>query len=133
MVTNGRGERRSLRRHSANATAMTPKAACSTQLSVTINKINIALATSLENAAEQPIVQLYAQLVRIEEAFRDAKCPRCGCVPKHSGIRNFSRFDVLLLIAAFAIAVLLSSHLAMISLPSSLRTSSAFHSAKRLR
>ena len=43
------------------------------------------LATSLENDAAQTIVKIYAQRMKIEEAFRDAKCPRFGWALKYSG------------------------------------------------
>jgi hypothetical protein len=65
------------------------------------------LATSRENDAAQTIVQPYAQRMKIEEAFRDAKCPRFGWTLKYSGSRSLHRLDTPLLIAAFAIAVVL--------------------------
>lgn len=65
------------------------------------------LATSLDNDAAQTIVALYGQRMKIEESFRDAKCPRFGWALKHSGTRSKMRLDALLLIAALAMAITL--------------------------
>ena len=84
------------------------------------------LATNLENDAAQTIVQLYAQRMKIEEVFGDAKCPRFGWALKYSGSRSLDRLDALLLIAAFAIAVvlLIGAAAAQTGIEKSLRASS---------
>ncbi len=65
------------------------------------------LATSLDNDHAQTIVDIYAKRMKIEESFRDAKCPRFGWALKHTGTRSTFRLDALLLITALAMAVTL--------------------------
>ena len=52
------------------------------------------------------VVNLYALRMRIEEAFRDLKCPRFGLGFSHCLSRDPLRLAALLLIAALAMVVL---------------------------
>lgn len=62
------------------------------------------LVTSLAHAQENPnhIVNIYRQRMRIEENFRDSKCPHYGLGLKKSLTRAPERMEILLLIAAIA-------------------------------
>lgn len=62
------------------------------------------LVTSLSQALENPnhIVTIYRQRMRIEEHFRDSKCPHYGLGLKKSLSRTPQRMAILLLIAAIA-------------------------------
>lgn len=62
------------------------------------------LATSLHQAQDNPnhIVNIYRQRMRIEENFRDSKCPHYGLGLKNSLTRDPERMNILLLIAAIA-------------------------------
>ncbi len=62
------------------------------------------LATSLPQARNNPshIVNIYRQRMRIEENFRDTKCPHYGLGLKDSLTRTPERMAILLLIAAIA-------------------------------
>jgi len=62
------------------------------------------LVTSLSQARENPkhSVNIYRQRMRIEENFRDTKCPRYGLGLKNSLTRTPERMGILLLIAAIA-------------------------------
>jgi len=62
------------------------------------------LVTSLHQAPNNPnhIVNIYRQRMRIEENFRDTKCPHYGLGLKHSLTRTPERMAILLLIAAIA-------------------------------
>lgn len=60
--------------------------------------------TSLPQAQNNPnhIVNIYRQRMRIEENFRDTKCPHYGLGLKDSLTRTPERMAILLLIAAIA-------------------------------
>jgi hypothetical protein len=62
------------------------------------------LVTSLTQARVNPnhIVNIYRQRMRIEENFRDTKCPHYGLGLKNSLTRTPERMAILLLIAAIA-------------------------------
>lgn len=62
------------------------------------------LVTSLRQAQDNPnhIVNIYRQRMRIEENFRDTKCPHYGLGLKNSLTRSPERMAILLLIAAIA-------------------------------
>lgn len=62
------------------------------------------LVTSLSQALDNPnhIVNIYRQRMRIEENFRDSKCPHYGLGLKNSLTRVPERMEILLLIAAIA-------------------------------
>jgi hypothetical protein len=62
------------------------------------------LVTSLNQAQNNPnhIVNIYRQRMRIEENFRDSKCPHYGLGLKNSLTRSPERMNILLLIAAIA-------------------------------
>lgn len=62
------------------------------------------LVTSLHQARDNPnhSVNIYRQRMRIEENFRDTKCPHYGLGLKHSLTRSPERMAILLLIAALA-------------------------------
>ena len=62
------------------------------------------LVTSLPRARDNPnfIVNIYRQRMRIEENFRDTKCPHYGLGLKNSLTRTPERMAILLLIAAIA-------------------------------
>lgn len=62
------------------------------------------LVTSLIHAQDNPnhIVNIYRQRMRIEENFRDSKCPHYGLGLKVSLTRTTERMAILLLIAAIA-------------------------------
>ena len=62
------------------------------------------LVTSLHQAQDNPnhIVNIYRQRMRIEENFRDSKCPHYGLGLKNSLTRAPERMNILLLIAAIA-------------------------------
>lgn len=62
------------------------------------------LVTSLPQARENPnhIVNIYHQRMRIEENFRDTKCPHYGLGLKKSLTKTPERMAILLLIAAIA-------------------------------
>lgn len=62
------------------------------------------LVTSLDQARDNPnhIVNIYRQRMRIEENFRDTKCPHYGLGLKNSLTRTPERMGILLLIAAIA-------------------------------
>jgi hypothetical protein len=62
------------------------------------------LVTSLPQARDNPdhIVNIYRQRMRIEENFRDTKCPHYGLGLKKSLTRDPERMGILLLIAAIA-------------------------------
>ena len=62
------------------------------------------LVTSLLQSRDNPnhIVNIYRQRMRIEENFRDTKCPHYGLGLKNSLTRTPERMTVLLLIAAIA-------------------------------
>lgn len=60
------------------------------------------LATSLQNEAAETIVRIYAARMQIEETFRDTKNSHFGWGLEHSGTKCTRRFDVLLMLAAFA-------------------------------
>jgi Transposase DDE domain len=62
------------------------------------------LVTSLLQARDNPnhIVNIYRQRMRIEENFRDSKCPHYGLGLKNSLTRTPERMVILLLIAAIA-------------------------------
>lgn len=62
------------------------------------------LATSLPQARDNPahLVNIYRQRMRIEENFRDTKCPHYGLGLKNSLTRTPERMAILLLIAAIA-------------------------------
>jgi hypothetical protein len=62
------------------------------------------LVTSLAQARDNPnhIVNIYRQRMRIEENFRDSKCPHYGLGLKKSLTKAPSRMGILLLIAAIA-------------------------------
>lgn len=62
------------------------------------------LVTSLPQARDNPnhIVNIYRQRMRIEENFRDTKCPHYGLGLKSSLTRDPGRMAILLLIAAIA-------------------------------
>ena len=62
------------------------------------------LVTSLPQARNNPghIVNIYRQRMRIEENFRDTKCPHYGLGLKKSLTRDPGRMAILLLIAAIA-------------------------------
>lgn len=62
------------------------------------------LVTSLPQAQDNPnhIVNIYRQRMRIEENFRDSKCPHYGLGLKNSLTRSPERMSILLLIAAIA-------------------------------
>lgn len=62
------------------------------------------LVTSLSLVCDNPnhIVNIYRQRMRIEENFRDTKCPRYGLGLKNSLTRTPERMAILLLIAAIA-------------------------------
>ena len=62
------------------------------------------LITSLPQARNNPnhIVNIYRQRMRIEENFRDTKCPHYGLGLKDSLTRTPERMAILLLIAAIA-------------------------------
>lgn len=62
------------------------------------------LVTSLSQAQHNPnhIVNIYRQRMRIEENFRDTKCPHYGLGLKNSLTRTPERMAILLLIAAIA-------------------------------
>ncbi len=60
--------------------------------------------TSLSQSQDNPnhIVNIYRQRMRIEENFRDTKCPHYGLGLKDSLTRTSERMAILLLIAAIA-------------------------------
>lgn len=62
------------------------------------------LVTSLPQARDNPyhIVNIYRQRMRIEENFRDTKCPHYGLGLKKSLTKTPERMAILLLIAAIA-------------------------------
>lgn len=62
------------------------------------------LVTSLSQVRDNPnhIVNIYRQRMRIEENFRDTKCPHYGLGLKNSLTRTPERMAILLLIAAIA-------------------------------
>jgi hypothetical protein len=62
------------------------------------------LVTSLPQARDNPhhIVNIYRQRMRIEENFRDTKCPHYGLGLKKSLTKGTKRMAILLLIAAIA-------------------------------
>lgn len=62
------------------------------------------LVTSLSQARSNPnhCVNIYRQRMRIEENFRDTKCPHYGLGLKNSLTRTPERMAILLLIAAIA-------------------------------
>jgi len=62
------------------------------------------LVTSLPQAQDNPnhMVNIYRQRMRIEENFRDTKCPHYGLGLKDSLTRTPERMAILLLIAAIA-------------------------------
>lgn len=62
------------------------------------------LVTSLSQVRDNPnhIVNIYRQRMRIEENFRDTKCPHYGLGLKDSLTRSPERMAILLLIAAIA-------------------------------
>ena len=62
------------------------------------------LVTSLPQARDNPkhSVNIYRQRMRIEENFRDTKCPHYGLGLKNSLTRTPERMAILLLIAAIA-------------------------------
>jgi hypothetical protein len=62
------------------------------------------LVTSLAQAQDNPnhIVNIYRQRMRIEENFRDSKCPHYGLGLKKSLTKAPERMEILLLIAAIA-------------------------------
>lgn len=63
------------------------------------------LVTSMPSASYDPkqIVNIYRQRMRIEENFRDTKCPHYGLGLKKSLSRSVDRMNALLLIATLAI------------------------------
>jgi hypothetical protein len=69
------------------------------------------LATSLYEAPPAKVVELYALRMRIEETFRDAKCPRFGWALDQVRVKIAGRLTVLLLLAALAhyVAVLVGA------------------------
>lgn len=69
------------------------------------------LATSLYDAPPAKVVGLYALRMRIEETFRDAKCPRFGWALDQVRVTTAGRLTVLLLLAALAhyVAVLVGA------------------------
>lgn len=69
------------------------------------------LATSLYEASPAKVVELYALRMRIEETFRDAKCPRFGWALDQVRVKTAGRLTVLLLLAALAhyVAVLVGA------------------------
>jgi hypothetical protein len=62
------------------------------------------LVSSLTQAQDNPnhIVNIYRQRMRIEENFRDTKCPHYGLGLRDSLTRTPERMAILLLIAAIA-------------------------------
>jgi hypothetical protein len=60
------------------------------------------LATSLTDVAPKKIAGLYALRMRIEETFRDHKCPRFGLGLDQARTKKIERITVLLLLAALA-------------------------------
>lgn len=60
------------------------------------------LTTSLEDATAKEIVGLYSKRMRIEETFRDQKCPRFGWGLDQARTRCLKRINVLLMLAALA-------------------------------
>ena len=64
------------------------------------------LQTSFDNEPAALIVDIYAKRMQIEETFRDAKNPRFGWSLAHARTLTPKRFDVLLVLVAFAHAVL---------------------------
>jgi hypothetical protein len=60
------------------------------------------LATSLEAATAKDIVRLYKTRMRIEETFRDQKCPRFGWGLDEARTKSLARINVLLMLAAVA-------------------------------
>lgn len=62
------------------------------------------LVSSLPQAPKNPhhMVNIYRQRMRIEENFRDTKCPHYGLGLKKSLTQTFSRMNILLLIGAIA-------------------------------
>lgn len=69
------------------------------------------LATSLYEAPPAKVVELYALRMRIEETFRDAKCPRFGWALDQVRVKTAGRLTILLLLAALAhyVAVLVGA------------------------
>jgi len=64
----------------------------------------LLLATSLP-CSSQRIVALYRRRMQIEETFRDLKNHRWGWSLRHCGSRSSKRIEILLLIAALAVAI----------------------------
>ena len=60
------------------------------------------LATSLEAATAKDVVSLYKTRMRIEETFRDQKCPRFGWGLDEARTKSLARVNVLLMLAAVA-------------------------------
>jgi len=66
----------------------------------------LASSIGLQHLGAQAIVKLYAQRMRIEQAFRDVKNPRLGMGLSTARSRDRIRLEMLLLVAHLAIFVL---------------------------
>ena len=62
------------------------------------------MATNLRNDAAATSVDIYAERMKIEECFRDAKCPRFGWALRFALTRCHARLNILLLLASIAFA-----------------------------
>lgn len=60
------------------------------------------LATSMLHASAKEIVAIYETRMRIEETFRDQKCPRFGWGLDEARTKSVDRINVLLMLAALA-------------------------------
>jgi len=60
------------------------------------------LATSLTAASAKDVVDIYKKRMRIEETFRDQKCPRFGWGLDDVRTKSINRINVLLMLAALA-------------------------------
>ena len=60
------------------------------------------LATSLEEPSAKEVVALYKLRMRIEETFRDQKCPRFGWGLDQARSNDLNRINVLLMLTALA-------------------------------
>ena len=62
----------------------------------------LAASISLAHLSAEAVVEIYAQRMQIEQAFRDTKNPRFGLGLSYSGSRSTARWAVLALVASVA-------------------------------
>lgn len=65
------------------------------------------LATTIQSELPKVIVDLYAKRMQIEETFRDTKNVRFGWSFDHAGSKSAERLELLMLVAALALAAAL--------------------------